>query len=294
MRESIFMGNAQSDLICDTEEKLRQMHSQAQAAGVDPCAAPALISDTAQRAARQRIHPLLVHSQAVATSIFRMGPDVTTIPWAALMFDAEGILVKVYAGKNAVSWLEEHQVRRWTRWSAEALGPNIFSLGITQRQVVRMEGKDCYARCLQGVTWYFHTMPRADNSVWGGIAVACPEEYDSPLFYYLTTALYAGIHVNTNWFHMMEYCTSGTEGMGFMVIDYTGGKKRLITVGDEGFQNPGPSKTGLLLSTAGPLFRTQAGERRVLAHCGKPTEGQRSDYYRHLRREENRCVRKLH
>lgn len=206
--------------------------------GMDPQSTwPTKISAEEIARVRQQVMPLLVHAETMSTALLtKIKQFESERTFGALMFDATGVLVKIYGRKQVVTWLEKHHICRWTRWSEELIGRNIFSEGMQANGYVRMEGKECFASCFHGLTWYFEPVRRADRSIWGGLVLVCPAEQDSTLFPYVLTTITAGIFVNTNWFHMMEYCTSGTEGMGFIVIDCSNHKRRLITIGREVFR----------------------------------------------------------
>jgi transcriptional regulator with PAS, ATPase and Fis domain len=222
----------------EMSEDIQQVWEYAERINIDPRTIKPRVTTMAERQESSRKSmQLRVHATSVATAIINSFDEDDE--FCALLFDVDGCLVAIYSNEVMRKWLRERGIVKWGKWTEEEIGPNIFSIGIKRKNTIVLEGYQNYGEFMLEGIWYFSPIETSSGDISGGLAIVTKMENKSGLFEKMVDYLVKGIELNFGWFNMMQKSTDGTKGMGFLTIDMTGGKRRLMTMNDEVFKMVG-------------------------------------------------------
>jgi transcriptional regulator with PAS, ATPase and Fis domain len=194
--------------------------------------APKLSKADFQRVKRDT-KKLFVYTNSILQPMFTRSPYTML---GGMLFDKKGVLLHLYGPEAFLHWAAENRIEEGACWSEEAIGANIFALGIGQKQGMKVEGAENYARFLLGGAYYFSPITLQNGEVCGGLALAVP--YEERGDYYQTFALMAAriIELQFFWFDMIEVYGDSSDGQGMITLDQSGGENHVLTMSKEVFK----------------------------------------------------------
>jgi transcriptional regulator with PAS, ATPase and Fis domain len=194
--------------------------------------APKLSALAFQRVKRET-KKLFIYANSILQPMFIRSPYETL---GGVLFDDKGVLLRLYGPKGFLRWAAENSIEEGALWSEDAIGANIFALGIKQARGMKMEGAENYARFLLGGAYYFSPITLQNGEVCGGLALGVP--YEERGDHYQTFALMAAriIELQFFWFGMAEAYGDSSDGQGMITLDRSTGENHVLTMSKEVFK----------------------------------------------------------
>lgn len=216
-------------------EDIRRSWEYAKRINIDPhTVKPRIMLMGEKKESSRKSMPLRVHATSASTAI--MNTFKEDDEFCALLFSYDGSLVAIYSNDVMRKWLRERGIAKWGKWTEEEIGPNIFSVGIKRKKITVLKGYQNYGKFMMDGMWYFSPIEKPNGDIAGGLVIVTKMELESMLYERMVAYVVKGIEMNFGWFDMMQKSGDGTKGMGVIMIDMTGGRKRIMTMSDEVFK----------------------------------------------------------
>lgn len=184
--------------------------------------------------AKLRNKYLFVYTQSILNVFVRRAAEVNS-NYAVLLFDTNGILIKIYANGAAKQWLLQRGIEEWSVWEEESIGPNPFSIGMENRKGICIKGYENYAQMFLGTDWFFAPIHKGED-IKGGMVICSSIGGLANTKTDFLIALCKNVEMHYFWFDTFQKTIEATEGVGVMSFDLSLNESKIIVMSKQMFQ----------------------------------------------------------
>lgn len=145
-----------------------------------------------------------------------------------LLFDKTGCLLQIYGKPVFCSWAADNHIKVATRWSEQAIGTNVVSLGMHLDSTISLIGTENYSRFLTNGIFAYTPIKLENGELLGGVALAAPMHTQVNYLRPLSFMVAREIELHMFWFNMIGLYGNITENIGMICLDQSNGQNRIL------------------------------------------------------------------
>ena len=212
------------------EKTVAESWERSKANNIDANALPPLVPRDEIERIRQDMKKLRVCTSSILAPMFKRSP----YPFlGALLFSCDGALIQVHGPSPFLKWASENHFEKGTSWSEQAIGTNVFSVGMKKKEAFTLTGTKSFSRFLLKGTYYFSPIALPDGQVTGGLVLAVPCEEQNMYLQSMADMAVRMIELQLLWFDIVDSYGDSSDGHGVIALDQSNGENRVLTVSKE-------------------------------------------------------------
>ncbi|AGA68245.1 transcriptional regulator containing PAS, AAA-type ATPase, and DNA-binding domains [Desulfitobacterium dichloroeliminans LMG P-21439] len=150
-----------------------------------------------------------------------------------LLFDNTGCLLQIYGQEVFRAWAEVNQIKIGTRWTEQAIGANVVSLGMRLEGTVTLIGSENYSRFLTNGIFAYSPIKLENGELLGSVVLAAPLRTQVTYLRPLSFMVAREVELQMFWFNMIGLYSNVTENIGIICLDQSTGQNRVLITNDE-------------------------------------------------------------
>lgn len=212
------------------DDALRDAWRRSAAAGIDyQTALPAEVSHNGFKRAKQQSKRLYIYASSIVNAS-ELDPEEE---YGVMLFDTGGCLLRLYGGARFRAWAAANHIGVATRWTEEAIGVNVVSLGTQLQKTVQLCGEENFAHFLTPGRYAYTPVKLEDGVMLGGLAMAASLQSSMVNLDQILDRIVRGIELQFFWFSTILWYGNQGEGTGMLVLDQSNGQNRVLVLSDE-------------------------------------------------------------